>query len=76
MIKLIAALKSAGGKGLTTIEINERCQTTRASSDISELRQNGVEVQVDFNGTSQNGRKVYRYSLWQPQDDMAQTTNP
>ena len=63
MVKLMAALENAGANGLTPIEINEQCQTTRASSDISELRQNGVELQVDYAGLSASGRKIFRYSL-------------
>lgn len=61
--KPLAALKSAGERGLTPIELNQICNSTRASSDLSELRQHGIPIEKSYDGTSQNGRRVYRYRL-------------
>jgi hypothetical protein len=61
MIKLMAALDSDIGR--TPIEINAICGTTRASSDVSELRQNGVDIEKEFLGTTPSGRKVFAYRL-------------
>ena len=61
MVKLLAALDSDIGR--TPIEINTICGTTRASSDVSELRQNGVAIEKEFRGTTPTGRKVFAYRL-------------
>ena len=63
MQKLLRYLESVGDIGATTMQICQACQTTRASSDISELRANGVEIEDQFDGTNENGRKIYRYRL-------------
>ena len=68
--KLLAFLKERGQQGATTMEIAVNCASTRPASDVSELRACGIEVQTDFVGTNANGRKVFKYSLWQPVDDL------
>ena len=60
--KPLNALRLAGSKGLTPIELNQLCNSTRASSDVSELRQHGIEVDKTYVGKV-NGRMVYRYRL-------------
>ena len=67
MVKLMAALKSAGSAGLTPMEIIAQCGTTRPTSDLSELSQNGVAIEKEFRGTTPSGRKVfaYRLRLWE-----------
>ena len=61
--KLLAFLQERGGSGATTFEITQQCQTTRASSDVSELRANGIAVEDSFEGTNENGRKIFRYRI-------------
>jgi hypothetical protein len=47
----------------TTIQIAEYTGSTRASSDVSELRHNGFNILATYVGLSDNGRKVHRYKL-------------
>jgi hypothetical protein len=47
----------------TTIEITHHTGTTRASSDISELRANGYMIDCEYVGLSDNGKKIHRYIL-------------
>lgn len=61
--KLLAFLRERGTTGATTLEITQHCTTTRASSDVSELAANGVNVLTKFDGTTESGRKIYRYIL-------------
>ena len=63
LAKLLAFLRAQGASGATTIEITKACVTTRASSDVSELRACGVGVVDRFEGTNESGRKVFRYFL-------------
>ena len=50
---------------MTTIDIYDYCypMTTRPSSDISELRANGVKILTTYVGKSANGSKVWSYKL-------------
>jgi len=61
--KPLAALRAAGLRGLTPIEINAQCGSTRATSDLSELKQWGFNIEKTFDGTTEAGRKVWRYVL-------------
>ena len=61
--KPLAALRAAGNRGLTPLELNSQCQSTRASSDISECRQHGFNIEKSFDGTTASGRRVWRYVL-------------
>jgi hypothetical protein len=61
--KLLAYLQECGLRGATTLELCQRCITTRPSSDVSELRANGVQIETQFEGTNENGRRIYRYTL-------------
>jgi hypothetical protein len=63
LAKLLAFLRAQGASGATTLEITQACTTTRASSDVSELRACGVAVVDRFEGTNAQGRKVFRYFL-------------
>lgn len=47
----------------TTLELNELCGSTRASSDVSECRANGCVINAEYVGTNETGRRVYRYHL-------------
>lgn len=47
----------------TTIQIAEYTGSTRASSDVSELRANGFNILATYIGLSENGRKIHRYKL-------------
>lgn len=61
--KLMAFLRKCGARGATTLEITQGCCTTRASSDVSELAANGVLILTRFDGTTDTGRRIYRYIL-------------
>lgn len=61
--KALVALQEAGPDGLTTLSLNQRCCSTRASSDMSELRACGVPVKCEYLGKGDSGRKIYRYYL-------------
>ena len=39
------------------------CGTTRPTSDISELRANGVQIDTSFERNTDTGRKVFRYRI-------------
>lgn len=67
--KLLDHLKTKGDAGATTLELCDECVSTRASSDVSELRAclrlegRGRWVETRFEGVNQNGRRVHRYVL-------------
>jgi hypothetical protein len=63
LAKLLAFLRQRGQHGATTFEITAECLTTRASSDISELRANGIQVDCSCEGMTETGRKINRYKL-------------
>ncbi len=56
-------LRSRAASGATTMEINTITNSTRASSDVSEIRHNGLEVVCVYEGRTQNNRKINRYYL-------------
>ena len=61
--KLLAFLTERGAAGATTLEITQHCLTTRASSDVSELVANGLTVTTGYEGKTEDGRKIHRYTL-------------
>lgn len=65
--KLIDFLRDCGTAGATTFTITLACNTTRASSDVAELRALGVPIAVAYEGKSEAGRKIYRYRLTENQ---------
>jgi hypothetical protein len=62
---VLACLRNADKKGVTTFEILNRCYptTTRPSSDISELRANGIKIESKRIGKSANGGQIWNYKL-------------
>ncbi len=60
---VLAYLRESGTEGATTLGILRNCPTTRPSSDVSELRANGIDVRCEYEGRSDRGAKVYRYTL-------------
>lgn len=63
MQKLYSFLLAVKHKGATTMEINDACASTRASSDISELNRNGHETVCRLDHTTETGRRVHRFWL-------------
>ena len=61
--QLLAFLKERGKQGATSIEISDVCCTPRSTSDVSELRANGIGVTCRHESTSEAGRRIYRYVL-------------
>ena len=47
----------------TTREIQQSTGSMSVSTDISELRQNGYEIDCWQDRKTENGRKIYRYKL-------------
>jgi hypothetical protein len=45
------------------MDIMDHCCTTRPSSDISELRANGVKIESKRIGKSENGGQIWSYKL-------------
>ena len=56
------ALRKAGGKGATTWELIHSAVSANVSSDISELRRNGIKIDCVRQGIG-SGRAIYRYWL-------------
>ena len=63
LAKLLAFLRERGAQGATTLEICQHCCSTRASSDVSEARANGVKFVEKYEGQNENGRRITRYFL-------------
>jgi hypothetical protein len=65
--KLLAFLEARGAQGATTIEITTACVTTRASSDVAELRAclvgTAKRIETTYEGENENKRRVHRYVL-------------
>lgn len=63
--RVYTLLHRQGKRGSTTAEINHLCQSTRASSDVSDLRRSLTDKAIvcQFEGHSPNGRKVHRYTM-------------
>ena len=68
--RIITALRNAGSAGCTTMDLNQLCNSTRASSDVSEARSCGVAIDCEYMGLSDAGRKVYRYRLGTGQQSL------
>jgi hypothetical protein len=50
-------------RGVTTAELQAWTGSMAPATDCSELRQSGYRIGCLYEGTSQNGRRVYRYTL-------------
>jgi len=68
--KIIAVLRDLGKKGATTLELARFCNSTRPSSDVSEcnhaLKKARRKQHIPppaYEGTSANGRRIFRYHL-------------
>ena len=61
--KLLAFLIERGTAGCTPMDIIANCGTTRPTSDISELRANGIAVDCEFERNTESQRKVFRYRI-------------
>ncbi|MCP5136068.1 MAG: hypothetical protein H6981_04645 [Gammaproteobacteria bacterium] len=56
----------ADGQWHTTWEIASTTRSVAVSTDISELRRNGLVVESRTAGTSEDGGRVYEYRLTNP----------
>ena len=55
---------SMRGIGVTTIEIQEKCNTCAPGADMADLRKKYIPVPpAEYQGKSKAGRKIYRYWL-------------
>jgi hypothetical protein len=60
---LLEFIRGRGRRGVTPMDMIANCGTTRPTSDISELRANGVAIYCDFERCTETGRKVFRYRV-------------
>lgn len=61
--KVLEFLRERGQIGCTPAEIIRACPTTRPSSDVSELRHNGILIDCTYERETATGARVYRYRL-------------
>lgn len=66
IVKLVAFLRQRGTTGATSLEIADACTSTRPSSDVSEARACGIQVDCSYEGATETGRKIYRYRIYEP----------
>lgn len=59
---VLQCLRLAGKVGMTTLAIQRNVNTTRPSSDISELRASGHRINTKYVGKF-SGSKIYNYTL-------------
>lgn len=64
--RIVKFLRSKGEKGATSLEISDACYSPRASSDVSEARACGHNIDCKYEGKSPTGRKIYRYRIYEP----------
>lgn len=62
-LKMVLQFLTGCYAGATTMDIMDHCCTTRPSSDISELRANGVKIESKRIGKSENGGQIWSYKL-------------
>ncbi len=55
-------IKSAGGSGCTTAELQSWTRSMAPATDVSELRQGGYIIDCVRAGTTKSGRKLYTYT--------------
>jgi len=56
-------LDARGPRGATTREIVAEAQVMAVSAVVAELRQNGVQIECEYQGRTEQGGRVYRYWL-------------
>ena len=61
--RIWAALRHSKEAGMTTAELNLACGSTRASSDVSEARANGIDIVCRYIGLTKSGRRLHKYWL-------------
>lgn len=60
--KCLNFLRSWGSKGVTTAELQGFTASMAPATDVSELRAQGYEIDCTYQGKSERGRRVYRYT--------------
>lgn len=60
---ILAFLRERGARGATGWEILEKFQVMNPGTEVSALRQNGIQVDCKQERVTETGRKVYRYTL-------------
>lgn len=61
LAQTLRIIKSQKGLGATTQEIASWTGSVAVATDVSELRQNGYEIDCLFHHTTAEGRKVFLY---------------
>lgn len=60
---ILDALLRAGPRGVTSLELAMIGKTVAVGTSVSELRANGFDIQCEYQGRTESGRKFYRYFL-------------
>ena len=60
---LLRILKSRRPRGMTGLELASRTGSLAIATDVSELRHSGVLIRCDYDFTTAEGRRVFRYRL-------------
>jgi hypothetical protein len=59
----LLAIRSWGKYGATGAQIQGHTGSMAVATDISELRQNGYNIECKYEGLSPYGRKIFRYTF-------------
>lgn len=61
---VLGFLQLRGSAGATTWQLIEEAKVANPATEVSALRQNGYTINCKYEGKSESGRKVYRYTLF------------
>ena len=65
--RVLALLRARGSKGATTRDILEVAHVCAVNSIIAELRVNGFHIDCQYVGRTEEGGRIYRYTLVEAQ---------
>ena len=61
--RLLAFLQARGEVGATSIELTQALDLVAVATWVSQLRHNGVNVDCQYERTTETGRRVHRYRV-------------
>jgi hypothetical protein len=56
-------IRSWGKYGATSAQVQGFTGSMAVATDISELRQNGYNIECEYDGINHDGRKIFRYTF-------------
>lgn len=62
LTRTLRYLNSCAGYGCTTAQLQAATASMAPSTDVSELRQSGYQIDCKNEGMSVQGRRIYRYT--------------